>query len=284
MGFSALLLAWAAQAAAVEVAANVDRTQLRAGEPLSLSVVIRGASGAVSEPVLPPLEGWVLHSSEHSQRIAITSRGLSSQFTFTYILVPSTPGKQVIGPITVQCDGRPYQTAPIEVEVAPSRAQPPAPSAPQAPRAPQPGQPLQRGGLFLQAFVDTLRARVNEPIALTVEFYQAAELSGSPQYTPPAFEGFIEDEAARGQRRYLQPIDGVPYQVTELRTILRPATPGRHTIGPARLVVPGMPAAGPQQPYSIFEGLNPHRPLTLSTEPITIEVLPAGADAAMGGI
>ena len=132
--------------------------------------------------------------------------------------------------------------------------------------------------MFLQAYVDKLRVRVNEPVVLTVAFYQAVELPEPPQYAPPSTEGFIEEASARAQRTFRQIVDGVPYQVSEMRTILRPTAPGPHTIGPARLALPGLSDGGeePRQPYSLFEHLTPKSSMMLRTDPVTIDVLPAG--------
>lgn len=286
LGFSAGILLSVGRAEAVEVSAKVDRTRLAVGETLSLNVVILGGNGEVSEPVLPPLDDWVFYPSGRSQQISIVNGQFSGRLAFTYLLIPRTPGKKVIGPITVRYDGRPYRTNQIDVEVTPGETPPSMPTRPPAYTPPAPQPPSRRGGIFLQAYVDTLQTHVDEPVTLTVAFYQAFELPQPPEYTPPTLEGFEEDEPARTQRIFEQLIDGVPYRVKELRTILRPTAPGKHTIGPARLLLPGLSIQSeePRRPYSLFDHFNMEQPMVLTTDPITIDVLPAGNPASRGRI
>jgi hypothetical protein len=275
-----LALAWwaatlpATPAQALEVSASVDRQQVEVGQPVSLQVRVRGATGQLSEPQLPALEHWTVSLAERSHELSIINGSFSSAFTFMYVLVPHAEGKATIGPISVEHDRQIHRTAPIEVEVraAASRLAAPADETRPPPQPPPARQREQPRELFVEAYVDKLQARVQEPIVLTVAFYQAVPLLEEPRYTPPQTPGFLTREMTPAQRSYAAVIQGVRYQVTELRSVLIPTKPGRHKIGPARLEAV-LPPGGQGEGYSLFtrDRRGPIRRV-LVTEPILIDV------------
>jgi len=114
----------------------------------------------------------------------------------------------------------------------------------------------------LVARLDQARPFVGQPIAYTVEIYDAGYATNRI-YTPPSFIGF-------GQQPQLVPagrpvlLDGQTYTLLSQTTLLYPLYPGPITIESARLDIP--------------ESIQ-HPPLSLRSESFSLEVRPLPADA-----
>jgi len=278
-------LALVACAAELSVTAYVDKNTAGVGEPVQLTVEVRGASASLPEPQLPSLPNFEVVSSARSQNISIINGRVESALTFSYTLVPRFVGKAVIGPITVESEGRQWATQSIEVTIVRpadrGRASaPPSPSARSrpgaAPRGQTPGEPEL---LFVEASVDKSKAFVNEQVTLTVRFYTAVPLQGNPDYEPPDTTGFFSEELppVRTSRRILH---GRSYDVFELKTALFPAASGRLRIGRATIQARVQEALS-LDPFSsdffskffMFGGVGT-RTVTVHSDPITLEVEP----------
>ena len=133
----------AVEAPEIVVSSRVDKMRLAEGEPLTFSVTIAGPIKTTPRVTLSSLEGFQVMSTGQSQQVNIRGGQMQLSITLQYLLAPTAPGKHTLGPVTVEHEGRRYQTSPIEVEVLPAGARPPPPT-PTAPRRP----PI-RGGTVL---------------------------------------------------------------------------------------------------------------------------------------
>jgi len=117
----------AAAPAEIVVSSHVDKVRLTEEEPLTFSVTIAGPIHTAPRVSLSSLEGFQVLSTGQSQQVQIRGGETQLAVTLQYVLAPTVPGKHTLGPVTVEHEGRRYQTAPIEVEVLPATHEPTPP-------------------------------------------------------------------------------------------------------------------------------------------------------------
>ena len=268
----------AAQAQSISIQASVDRTTLSLDDQLTLSVVIQGSNiGSVPDPEFPKIEHFSTIDSFQGSNFSWINGKTSLSKTIKYILRPEASGTFTIPPIKVSLEGKTYQTEPISVTVSPilphqedlhPLAQASSSHRPPSlhPDNPSPGQSAQeesegravQGNIFITNTVNKKKIYVSEQIILTFGFYRRIELWQNPTYQQAPPEGFwVED--LETQPPSIRAVNGIEYQVQEIKKALFPMSPGKHTIGPASLSYQG----------GFFSP-----PRMLKTEPISIEVLP----------
>lgn len=246
------------------ITVEVDRTMVRQGEQVTLTVTIDGDSTDGPVPDLSQLTDFTIVGTSEATQITMINGRLSSQKSYIYRLLPLTIGTLTIPAINVEIDGQTHQTTPLTVEVLPGGA---APNAEEPPIY-SPDE-MQGQDFFVEAEVNNPTPYLGEQIVYTFKLYQAANFFGQPDYRPPAFTDFWS-QTILSQPRYDTTIDGRDYIVTEIRTALFPASLGAITIAPSKLVIPG----------GLFDP-----DIILETEPIKVDVrsLPDGAPAHFQG-
>ncbi|MBU1913011.1 MAG: BatD family protein [Candidatus Omnitrophica bacterium] len=268
----------------ITISADTDRQEITLDGQVTLTITVSGNISNIPQPDIPDLKGFTSYSSGRSQNLSIINGQVSSSVTFTYILVPNNTGDYTIGPFNINYKGNTYSAGAINIKVLPRSSQAQAPSQPNI----QPSEPMDQGSsqpqagkeLFIEAYVDKLRAYVNEQITLTFAVYQAVSLFDNPAYNPPATTGFwIEDMPP--QKKYYKVINGTRYLVTEIKTALFATSPGEFTIGPARLevVLEDTGRVLPKNPFDMFDRdpfsmFRRGKPVVLQTDPIELEILP----------
>ncbi|MDP2911257.1 MAG: BatD family protein, partial [Candidatus Omnitrophota bacterium] len=203
----------------IAISADVDKQEVTLDDQVTLTITVSGNVSNIPQPNIPDLKGFTAYSSGRSQNLSIINGQVSSSVSFTYILVPNNTGDYSLGPFSINYQSKSYSAGPINIKVLPRGAsgrQIPAPSESeeQSSSLPQRGKEL-----FIEAYVDKLRAYVNEQITLTFAVYQAVNLFDNPVYSPPSTTGFwLEDMPP--QKKYYKVIDGTRYLVTEIKTAL----------------------------------------------------------------
>src|SRR5262245_51680555 len=127
MGVVGLLLLTSGElAAAPSVRLTVDRTEAYVGDPLELAVEVENGESDVPELVAP--EGFELQYRGQSSSMQIINGRSSSQISFGYNLVPTTPGDKTVGPAVVTVGGQTLRSNTVTVRVMGngSRTQPAA--------------------------------------------------------------------------------------------------------------------------------------------------------------
>ncbi len=99
------------------VSAQVSKTVVKPDEALIFSIVITGLGQGMPQLQLGSLEGFKVVSTGQSQQIQIQAGKTRRALVFNYTLVPASPGSYRIGPVTVEFEGKQYQTEPMEVQV-----------------------------------------------------------------------------------------------------------------------------------------------------------------------
>jgi hypothetical protein len=250
---------------AATLEAVVDKTSLSLDDTVTLQLVFAGAGLSPDRPELPSLSGFQARYGGQSQNISYVNGNVSSQVTYTYILQPQSPGTFIIPAVTAVVDGQTLATQPITLHVGRSASAGPAPT------------PAERSGgrdLFVTGQVDNTSPYVGQPVTFTFRFYQRINLPEPPSYAPPAATGFSA-QPLDSQKQSRQTVNGVPYAVSEIKTLLFPLTPGKAVIGPAslecRAPVPGGGAFG-GLPSFFDDFFATVRPVTLRTNPIAMNV------------
>lgn len=262
--------------------ASVDRTTTTVDDPLTLTLEITGDQKSLPEPKLPDLSAFEVYSSGRNQSFNWVNGQVSSSIRYNYILVPKKTGTLTIGPATMTVDGKTIRTAPITIDVTKRK-----PS-----RLPQ-QQPDQRGGgssggssqpeghkIFIEAVLDHDTVYVNQQVKLIFRLYRGEQLMSSPEYRPPSFNDFWKEDLPPN-RKYYKTINGVRYDVTEIQFALFPISAGEKTIDPFSLtaMVPEERRRQRRDPFGFFDddffsAFRRGKPVTLTTKPLTLMVLP----------
>ena len=259
----------------ITISADVDKQEVSLDDQVTLTITVSGNASNIPQPDMPELKGFTAYSSGRSQNLSIINGQVSSSVSFTFILVPNSQGDYVLGPFGINYKGKAYSTGPINIKVLPRGAsgrQIPAPQAQSSEPEEHGTQPQAGKELFIESYVDKLRAYVNEQITLTFAVYQAVNLFDNPVYSPPSTTGFwLEDMPP--QKKYYKVINGTRYLVTEIKTALFATGPGEFTIGQARLeaAVEDMNRNPFNDPFSMFKR---GKPVVLTTDPIKVEIEP----------
>jgi hypothetical protein len=274
--------------AAINISADINRSQVAMGDQLILSVTVSGDQSSLPSPRLPPVDSFSVYDSGRSQSLNFVNGQVSASAVYTYVLSPRSVGQYKIPPITA--DGAAVPTPPLDVEVVAPGHQPtptsvPSPSGPStaknATRSPR------NADVFMTAAVDKPKVLVNEQLTLTVRFYNAVQLVGDLRYNPPPITGFLTEELPP-TRSGMTNIDGRPYQFQEVKMALFPIQQGKLTIGPANIQCQIARFGGPRVDdfFDRFFAMAAPQAVSVHSEPITVQVdpLPAGTPANFSGV
>src|SRR5687768_5230337 len=116
--------------AEVGIEASVNPSKGRIGEPMTLTIIVNGATNGLRTPQLPKLANFRSYARGHSQEMSFVNGVMSSRSVFSYVLVPTVPGKHVLGQIDVPIGERVFKTGVLEVEVVDPASQPAAQAPP----------------------------------------------------------------------------------------------------------------------------------------------------------
>ena len=285
-----LLMPCAQANAQVAIHADVNKAIVSLNEQITLTVSVTGSGGSIPDPQIPLLSNFSVYSSGKSQSISIMNGQMETDTAYTYVLVPRFVGKGTIPPISISYGGRRYETHPIVIEVSSHGA---APSGGGTSVQASPGVSVQSASgynyarnrapanpdVFVKATVDRKKVYVNEQTTLSVRFFTAVSLAGSPQYTPPKLSGFISEELPP-QRNGRTTINGRDYYYSEVKLALFPVQAGKLEIGPATVncrIEKSLAIDPFSQSFinNIFSGqLGMEQPETLHSEPLILTALP----------
>ena len=108
----------------IKIGAQVDKTQVEAGELLTFSITLEGPIQESPKIKLISFDGFQVVSSGHSQSIRLGGGSTRTALTLSYTLAPTAVGSYSLGPVSVEYKGKMIQTQPIEVKVVPSKGRP----------------------------------------------------------------------------------------------------------------------------------------------------------------
>jgi hypothetical protein len=186
----------------------------------------------------------------------------------------------------VTINGQEYTTKSSSLIVTGARQRQTAPSPP-APEPKVAGQSNRR--IFITASLDRDTAYVNQEVVYLFRLYRAERLLSSPEYNRPKFPGFWVEELPP-QRKFTTTVEGINYEVTEIRTGLYPTNAGRKMIAAARLKATVRSEKRQQRrPFgsNLFGFFGGGEDLHLKTDVVALTVLPhpiTGRPDSWGGL
>ena len=229
-----LLFVFAAQStlAATRITMKIEPKKISMYENATLELTIDSDEKNVPQPQLPPLTDFQMFSSGRSQSVRMVNGRVNTTVTYRYVLAPRQTGRFVIGPATVTVGGS-TQSSQTEAIIV-NDGQAPQSTPQQQQQDPGAKRANRDRRVFITGSLDKDTAYVNEPVTFIFRFYSGERLLSNPEYQRPAFTGFwVEDLPP--QRKYQTTVDGVSYEVTEIRTALFPAESGVKTIPAAEV-------------------------------------------------
>ena len=284
-GFLALAMTGeAARAQETRVRASVDRTRIRPGDRITLTIDIQGgASDQATAPDLSRIVDFdVVGGPSVSTRFQWVNGRSTSSKRFRYSLRPRKAGRLRIPPIGLLIAGRTHTTRALAVEVARAGGRP-APGSGRGPgtqtpvpdrSAPDDSSRSTTEDVRVRAEVDLREVFVGQQVTLSFILDTQPDLLGVAPQASPAFPGFWAEEIKLPDNfdaRRVQ-VAGLPYtRYTLMKRALFPTRTGELTI-PAvtyQVQVRRRPA-DPIQSF-FFSSIDT---LMRSTQPVTIRVMP----------
>jgi len=219
-----LLPGFSATAAQQSVETRISSTQVRAGEPVTLQIRLRGALRS-AEPDLAPLEEhFQVLDVGRSRRETFINGAHDSSVDWNLTLLPLEQGEVTVPPLRV---GQ-ATTAPVTLRVsAPAQAQTPSAGAPGSAAATRaaPGE-----SVFVRTTVEEPRPYEEQRVLLRVRVYAGPELLegtlGEPEVAGATVERLGDD------RNFEEQIGGRSYRGVERTYSLVPEAAGKLVVPP----------------------------------------------------
>jgi len=189
----------------VQVSAQVDSGRdIYVGEGFNFYIVIQGSdkAGKVDLEQLQQYNPQSAGSRKQSSINIINGRTTQSVTTImTYVLTASQAGQIRLPPLTVEVEGKTYQTNPVAVNII------------------KPGTTDQ---LDLEVTLSQRQCYVGQPVIITVKFYISANI-GDFQFNIPAFNSdafYIEEpDVSNPQAKLYRLHTGIPINVSQYRVV-----------------------------------------------------------------
>ncbi|MBC7772781.1 MAG: BatD family protein [Pyrinomonadaceae bacterium] len=285
----------AQQSNQVSVKAEIVASNLYIGDPVLLRITVDGSKSS-DEPDLKSVPGCDIEfigggNSSQTSIIIINGRrqdNSSESYTFQYKLTPTRAGRLRIPPISIDVDGKTYQTNPIEATVS---------------------EPQAAEGFSLVLQPEKTSVYVGEPIPLHIRWYlgstvqkvsfsmpdsdryelitpEAAKPATAMQRNNRAVEIPFVNGSVAGQIGERE-LNGKIYTALSIEQILVATKPGKVTIGPLRVTC--NIAVGKRQARftdSPFDDLTVYERRVVESEPLEIDVkaLPLPAPTGFSGL
>jgi len=226
-----MLFSFVAHAEEIDFTASVNKRVLSTQETLVLTLVVSGAQN-VTPPTLEPIVGFnLLYGPSIGSQTQIINGVVNTKRIFEYGFSPSRSGTFTIPSYELSANGRLYKTDPIQVEVKKSVAETKRSQDKTTPQGLSKEDITKR--IFLELVTDKDEVVVNEQVILTFRLYRSIAVDGL-KYQPPTTKGFLEEDLGK-QRNFRKVIDGLEYEVVELKKALFPVTSGLLEISPAKV-------------------------------------------------
>ncbi len=266
IGCLMILLLAVSASAQFSLTASVDRSTVKPGESVSLTVTFEGAANGVPNPQMPALTNLKLSAGPFtSTNMSIVNGKVSATASFTYRLKAGQTGRAEIGAARLVYQGKEYASAPISITVTqatPSTAQ---------------GTVDQKSAgedVFLRAFADKSEVYQGEQVIVTYKIYFAVQMT-NPEITQlPRAPGFWIEELAMPAQLQLsdEVVNGRAYKTAVIRKLaLFPTSTGLLELEPMQVNtrVERNQRRRSNDPFDVFN--DPFFRLGRSMEPVEVE-------------
>jgi hypothetical protein len=259
---SMLILAVQAFGAEVSVTLNLDRREATLADSIQLQVRVSGARRSDAPPVIEGLEPFHVTKGGSASRVEILNGRYNSGVDYTYYLQPKKKGVFRVGPAAIKVDGKTSQSNVATLKVAAGGGD---------------GSESEKGPVFLTATLGSQKAYVEQQIPYTLKLYLRANVSDIsldlPETDALTFRQL--EKPKESQTVY----HGVNYRILEVSYGVMPLKAGHFSIPPARMGLT-VYSARKRTPRSLFDdpffggALRSGRPMTVSSKPLALEVVP----------
>lgn len=187
----------------IKVTSSVNSKKLGINDQVKYSIkIVSDEDIRIEEPRLPTIENLVFRNvfSSTSFMTRIVNFKSSKSYTkeFTYVLLPSKPGKVMIPQIVVKAGNRSFTLDPIEIEISSSPSKTPAPQQRSNPFDPfgSPGfdtwgfNERSGGETFLIAIPEKTSAWLGEPLVVSYYVYTEQGVTSLNLLEEKDFEGY----------------------------------------------------------------------------------------------
>lgn len=223
-------------------------------------------------------------------------RTKSSQFTYTYILMPKSTGKFELPRATAKVGGNEISSAETSVEVLASGSS----SSSNSGQSSSGGRSsssaasgnISSSDLFLKFSLNKTSAVIGEPITAELKLYQRVDIAGFEGAKFPSFNGFWSQETASPNNIefHREDVGGQLYNAALLRRyVLIPQQAGNLVIDPAELVCLVNVRTASRTGNSIFDSFfddgytTVRKRISTPAAHVHVKSLPAGAPADFCG-
>lgn len=273
-----LVLSLTQAAFAASFTATVDRTNVTAGESLTLQLGLSGASPKGTPDFSPLNKDFTVHSTGKSSQTTIVNGKMSSSMNWQTILIPKKQGAITIPALTIDSDAGTLKSQPVKINVA------------------KPGTLAQNTQGRTAVFVDTQVSKTepykNEPVLLTAKLIARKSISdvALPDLSIP--DAVIERQGE--PQVYDAALQGQNVKVVEAHYLVTPLQDG--VIKIPGVTFQGNVESGKRQdpfaghmggrfgdPFGMFEdfgafpGFSSFKPFAISGQDITLNVKPPAA-------
>ena len=239
--------------AAISVTAQLERSNVMAGETAILNVIVEGGRPESAE-TFPPIQGISVQYRGNSQNISSVNGVTTVKQILNYIVTATQPGQYTIPGISVTVNGAKHRTAPVMLTV--TKADP----------------SVQNQFAFLRLNVPRQEVYIGEIFPVELQLYVVA----ADDLQPPELkgDGFVVHEQVQQGRSQAQ-VGNYMYTVLTFKMSVSAAKAGKLTLGPAemKLVLQIRQRADPNDLFGFFNRVQ-RRPATLTSQPIEMNVLP----------
>lgn len=230
-----------------------------------------------------------------SVQIINGKRTKSSQFTYTYILMPKATGVFAIPQATAKVKGKDITSSPVSIEVvsdSPSGSGSSGQSSSGGRQSSSDGfSGISDEDLFLRLTLSRTDVVIGEPVTATLKLYQRVNIAGFEDARFPTFNGFWSQEvqAPTNIDFKRESYNDRIYNTAVLREyVLIPQQKGTITIDPAELVCLVNIRVSSGGGASIFDGFfddyrTIRKRIVSSSYKVKVSGLPAGAPDSFGG-
>ena len=198
----------------VSVALKLDRHSVSVADTITMKVIVRGSNSAEA-PVLRNMDGFTVSSTGRTSSFKMINGSVESSIEYNFLLVPSRPGKFVLGPAVVNVDGKQYVSNSETVLVKKN----------------MPRSGTMNKDVFLDASVSSEDVVVEQPFVYTLKLYHRVEIRNL-SLTLPESQSF-DIKKAGDPVEYDSRQGDYMYHVIELKYIITPFEHGVLEIRPA---------------------------------------------------
>ena len=111
---------------AQELTTELSSREVLSGHYFTAEIILKDLDGEVSPPDFGEFE--IVGGPNQSRQVQIVNGDMSQTTTYTYYLRPRREGSVYFPPVTVESDGKFYETEPLEITVLPNPENRPQPS------------------------------------------------------------------------------------------------------------------------------------------------------------